>query len=475
MDEWVCIDFGTTNSAAAIMFEGKPKLVSSGYNEYTFPTIACVIENSLQVCRAAIDGCLNCPDSYVKEFKLDIADPRFELNGYTYHDILTKLFSLIRNAAIAENNRKDITKVVFTIPALYTVNDTRKYVMSKAAKEAGFNTCEFIDEPQAAASHYSFIKNRKQKSLTLVYDLGGGTFDTALIQVSDNGEYTLLGHSGISCGGRDFDTSIYKKAKSLFELDPQISSKYIDYSKCQQIKEHLSFSNGEEHIFLSNNSYFSLSSTDFNQLIRDRVSGTLSSCEYVLNSSGKLWNNLNEILLVGGSTRLPLVYDLLMQRLVANNATNVSIIRNATGPCGDFDQLFAVCKGGITYMANKLAKKVPLYTERAYLLTEDGIRFDVNEGTFSFGRKEDCTNYSFPNDMKMSRIHFEIMVTKHNKENKYDYLLTDINSTHGTLVNSLYLNCRFSYSPKSKFLTNGDTIVAGSTKFSFIVEQQRIN
>lgn len=472
--EWVCIDFGTTNSAAAIWMDGKPRLVSSGYNEYTFPTIACVVEKSLQVCRAAVDGCINRPDSFVKEFKLDIMNPRFELEGYSYQDILTKIFSLIRNAAMAENNNGKIANVLFTVPALYTVNDPRKLVMSRAARDAGFERYEFIDEPQAAACHYSFIKGRKQKSLLLVYDLGGGTFDTALVQSSGYGDYTLLGHSGISCGGQDFDTAIYKKADAAFGLERQPASRYNDYLKCREVKEHLSFSNVEESVFLSKSTFFSLTPVDFNGLIRSKITETLSSCESVLNKAGKAWNDLDEILLVGGSTRIPLVHDLLKQRLTANNASGVSIIRNASGPGGDFDQLFAVCKGGITYQANKLTPPDPVYRKRAFLLMENGHRIELEPGTFSFGRKTDSVDYSFPEDRSMSRIHFEVMVSQRSESDEQDYLLTDLNSSKGTLVNGLYLNCNYSFSPKSKFLENGDTITAGCTRFIFKVERERI-
>ncbi len=124
-NHWLCIDFGTCNTAAAFLVGGKPHLVSYGNSSF-FPTVACVLESGeIQVCQNAEPLRDRFPEFFQQEFKLQIADP-VDINGHSYEDIVAEILRFVAKAAALENNNTPLTNALITIPAIYTASDPRK-------------------------------------------------------------------------------------------------------------------------------------------------------------------------------------------------------------------------------------------------------------------------------------------------------------------------------------------------------------
>lgn len=459
---WVCIDFGTCNTAAAIQVDGKPHVVTYGNNQF-FPSIACVLPNKeIQVCHNAEQFRLKMPEYFKQEFKLNIAE-HIDLNGVQYVDIVREILKYVKECARIENNNRACDSVILTIPAIYTENDSRIDVMRRAATEAGFVNVEFMSEPLAAARHYAYIAGSKNTGLSLIYDLGGGTFDPALLDMSNSKMPRLIGNeSGVKCGGQFFDSAIYKHLADVCNKQGNPLSReerLEDYSACKRLKESLSIQEKASQFF-SNGKTLSLSRTEFNSLIRDKIELTLKACDTLIQTVGRNWTDIKQVLFVGGSTAIPLIREMLEKHLISHNAQNVKIIRNETGEKGSYDHNFATCLGGIS---SKIVPPSPPPEPIAKLYTND-TPLQLKEGVNTFGRGEDM-DFHF-DDPAMSRKHFLITVTK-NAYGKWSYTIQTCSMTKATILNNMEpLDLQnYPISRKSAELQDGWTIRAGKTLF----------
>lgn len=468
MGNWVCIDFGMCNSAAAIEVDGKPKLVSSNNTPF-FPTVACALSrDKIVVCQNAELFKLHYPENFLQEFKLDIAN-HLDCNGVDYKKVVTEILRYIKGCSEIENNGNSLDKVLLTIPAIYTEEDSRKSVMKLAALDAGFTTVQFLQEPQAAAYHYAYINNTCSTGLSLIYDLGGGTFDAALMEMEEDNPIFLGCNSGVKCGGQYFDSVIYKNAQQQAKnINKPLSreKRWNDYEVCKRLKESLSaLPSGT--IILSNDEVFSLNRENLNNLINEKLNLTLSACDSMLITAHKEWTYVNQILLVGGSTAIPLVSDKLRQHLVSHNASEVRVIRSMTGVNGEYNHNYAVCLGGIAYIEKLLYKEEqpsPSGEQIGMLLCGSRV-CQLKEGVNTFGRSNEL-DFSF-SDPAMSREHFVIDVSK-NSLGHYEYLVTTTSQRKATIINGrLALDLNISFAPKNVALMDGTTIQAGDTKFQF--------
>lgn len=472
MGNWVCIDFGTSNSAAAIVVDGRPKLVSPNNKSY-FPTVACVLgKDKIAVCQSAEQFKTKYPEFYLQEFKLNIAEP-LDCNGVGYREVIAAILRHIKGCAEIENNGNRIDNVMLTIPAIYTESDRRKDVMRQAAFDAGFQKVTFMREAHAAALHYAYIQGTETVGLSLVYDLGGGTFDPALIMLSGENEPDFLGcDSGVKCGGQYFDAAIYKQAQAEAKVAGaplDRSSKWSDFWACRLLKEDLS-ATYEATTLLSNGNPFTLSRPDFEELIRKKLYLTLDACDMMMTSARREWTEVEQILLVGGSTAIPLVSSLLQQHLISHNAPKVKVIRSLNGPNGEYNHNYAVCLGGITLAETKLLHPEPEPEPEPEIgeLVNNGKRCRLKLGTNTFGRDRG-QDYVF-DDPHMSREHFEVIVTK-NEGRGFRYKLQTVSTSRATVVNgTLALDRTIPFAPKEIELKDGMTVLAGRTKFQFVEE-----
>ena len=464
MNDWVCIDFGTCNTTAAIAIDGAPHVVSYS-NSQLFPTIACVLDNGeIEVCQNATSLRQTHPETFKQEFKLQIADS-IDINKRTYTDIVREILSFVKGCAEIENNNQPVTKVILTVPAIYTESDKRKTVMQKAALGAGFSDVEFLYEPQAAAYHYADVSGRKSTGISLIYDLGGGTFDPALLDMTIPDQPKLLGYdSGVKCGGQFFDKEVYNhiKVKANETGKPLLRSHRLnDYDACRRLKEALSIKQTATQCF-SNGEMVSLSRAELNELIKPLIRLTLQSCDNLIHSANKHWSDVSQILFVGGSTAIPAISEMLQKHLISHNATSVKIIRNLKGEKGEYNYTLATCLGGIS----KKIIPAPPPPEKIAQLFCNGQPLQLKKGENRFGRGSDM-DFCFQ-DPSMSRYHFSITVTT-DANGKLCYTLTTHSQSKATIINNMEaLDLRYApISRVSTFLMDGFTIKAGSTTFVF--------
>ena len=320
-----------------------------------------------------------------------------------------------------------------------------------------------MSEPQAAARHYAYITGTKNTGVSLIYDLGGGTFDPALLDMTDAKEPKLLGNeSGVKCGGQFFDAAIYKHIFSECQNmgKPLLrESKLDDYSACKRLKESLSIHEKATQFF-SNGQTITFNRTKLNELIHDKISLTLKACDSMIHTAGRNWSDISQILFVGGSTAIPLIREMLEMHLISHNALNVNIIRNVSGLNGTYDYNFATCLGGIS---SKILPPPPPPEPIAKICT-NGKVYQLKEGINTFGR-DDNMDFHF-NDSSMSRKHFSIDVTK-NADGKWNYTLTTHSKTKATIINNMEpLDLQnYHVTRKSAELQDGWTIRAGNITF----------
>lgn len=461
MSSWISIDFGTCNTSAAIEVDGKPHIVTVG-NAHNFPSVACVMpDGNIQVCQNAEPLRTKFPENFLQEFKLQMAEP-LGLNGKEYVDVVCEILKYVKGYAEIENNGKKVDSVVLTIPALYSAGDRRLDVMRQAAANAGFQHVEFLSEANAAANHYSDILGAKNTGISLIYDLGGGTFDPTLIDLSDHKNPVILGNEvGVKCGGQFFDTALYQHICQLVADTAPLdcSKKMEDYQACKRLKETLSIAETASQYF-SNGQSITVKRENFNNLIKDYIQKTLEACDAMLHTAQISWTDVKQILFVGGSTAIPLITQMLENHLESHNATSVRIIRNLEGKNGPYNYLYATCMGAL---APKIAPPPPPPEPIAKIIVGD-TALQLKSGLNTFGRSPEM-NFSFPDDY-MSRHHFSIMVTK-DSSNKWSYNLTTCSKTHPTVVGMEALDVDSPFARKSIMLQDGVRIYAGKTTFIF--------
>lgn len=386
---WVSIDFGTSYSSATVMINGRPVKVhpiGGLYNMYGFPTVAHVDESrKIRVCNDAIPWRCQNPERYIKDFKLSIHEKELAFLGITYSDIITEILKCIRTSAEYTQGNETIKGVILTIPATYAENDPRKEIMRESALAAGFEEIEFIKEAEAAAIYYHNIQQNQNGSITLIYDLGGGTFDPALVEHTPTG-YKLLGSaSGIECGGKYFEAFLYQHFKNTYSFqfseDESIKIQQIDGIEklCKDIKEALSSQHEVSYpVPLMRETTIDYSRQEFERLIAPLLEKTFQECSALINTSGKKWDDINRILLIGGSSAIPCVRTLLKTYLIGQNQPDIPIILNKSEEDFQIDTLFAVSIGGLLSHYSRptdVVPDVPNYYEMAMALkTGNGIK-----------------------------------------------------------------------------------------------------
>jgi molecular chaperone DnaK (HSP70) len=317
------IDFGTCYSSAAIALNGKKtQLVREPLKHgYSFPSCVYFTEQGdLLAGQAAENQHILHPERYRAGFKRDLGSPEpFILGNQPFlpEELVAALIGKLKNQA-DEMVKDSITEAVITVPATYRVN--KRKLMEKAGKAAGFKEVRLLEEPVTAAIYYAQQYELGEEEIILVYDLGAGTFDATLLQKQGANYQILATPVGLShCGGMDFDREIYQDllehcSESLRErLDAHNRSKEAFQSRaivadlCRTLKHQLSDAQMGEILIPVTMESYALNRQDFNQMIAPLVEETLASCHQLVKNAGINWEQVDQVLLVGGSCRIPYV------------------------------------------------------------------------------------------------------------------------------------------------------------------------
>ena len=325
MGKIIGIDLGTTNSCVSVMEGGEAVVIPNAEGNRTTPSVVAFSKNGERlVGQIAKRQAVTNPDNTVISIKRDMGSNKkvnIEGDEFTPQEISAMILQKLK--ADAENYLgTTVTQAVITVPAYFS--DSQRQATKDAGKIAGLEVLRIINEPTAAALAYGMDKEDADSKI-MVYDLGGGTFDVSILDIGD-GVFEVLATSGNNkLGGDDFDQKIidflvdeFKKSNgidlstdkmAMQRLKEAAEKAKIELSGVQQTQINLPFitadSTGPKHLDVT------LTRSKFEELIRDLVESTAVPVQNALKDAGLTMNDIHKVLLVGGSTRVPAVQELV--------------------------------------------------------------------------------------------------------------------------------------------------------------------
>lgn len=327
MSKIIGIDLGTTNSCVSVLEAGAPKVIPNPEGGRTTPSVVAFKKGERIVGDAAKRQALTNPNtiSSIKRLMGTSKKVEAEDKKYTPEEVSAMILSYLKDYAESYLGEK-VTKAVITVPAYF--NDSQRQATKNAGKIAGLEVERIINEPTAAALAYGLEKEEGQT--ILVYDLGGGTFDVSILELGD-GVFEVKSTNGNNhLGGDDFDEAIIDYLVAEFKKDNGIDLSK-DKMAMQRLKESAEkakkdlsgvlstqisapfIAKGEDgeplHLDIT------LSRAKFEDLIRDLVESTLDPVKKALKDAKMTNNDIDKVVFVGGSTRIPMVYDLITKEL----------------------------------------------------------------------------------------------------------------------------------------------------------------
>ena len=326
MAKTIGIDLGTTNSVVAVMEGGKPTVIANAEGMRTTPSIVGFSKTGERLVGqlAKRQAILN-PDKTIASIKRHMGeDYKKNIDGkdYTPQEISAMILRKLADDASAYLGEK-VTSAVITVPAYF--NDAQRQATKDAGKIAGLDVLRIVNEPTAAALAYGLEKDKSEK--VLVFDLGGGTFDVSILEIGD-GVHEVLSTSGDThLGGDDFDKKIidwiceeFKKQEGMDLTNDKQAMQRIkeaaEKAKCElssvvETTINLPYitadANGPKHLELT------LSRAKFEDLSHDLLERCKKPVEQALKDAGLSKNEVDEVVLVGGSTRIPAVQQLVKE------------------------------------------------------------------------------------------------------------------------------------------------------------------
>ena len=337
MGYYIGIDLGTTNSCVAVIEGDTPTVITSKEGYRTTPSVVAFTKSKeLIVGDAAKRQAAVNSDRTIFSIKRHMGtDYRKKIDGKYYTPQEISAFILMKLKEDAEDFLgQPVTDAVVTVPAYFT--DAQRQATKDAGKIAGLNILRIINEPTSAALAYGLDNGMAQK--VLVYDLGGGTFDVSVIDIGDNVIEVLATSGDNHLGGDDFDERIVNYLVEQFKISDGINlSKDVSAmqrlrEEAEKAKKELSSSvttninlpfiamskDGPHHIDIT------LSRQTFNELTADLVDRTITPVENALHDAGLSKTDINMVLLVGGSTRIPAVADKVRQLMGKEPSRNLN-------------------------------------------------------------------------------------------------------------------------------------------------------
>ena len=328
MSKIIGIDLGTTNSCVAVMEGGEPVVIANSEGARTTPSVVGFTKTGDRlVGQVAKRQAITNPENTVASIKRFMGtDHKVTLNGKEYTPQQVSAMILQKLKADAEAYLGEtVTEAVITVPAYF--NDSQRQATKDAGTIAGLNVRRIINEPTAAALAYGVDKEDDQK--IMVYDLGGGTFDVSIIEMGDGVTEVLATNGDTHLGGDDFDERIINWMADAFQTENGIDLRK-DKMAAQRLKEaaekakielssamssqiNLPFitadATGPKHLDMT------LTRAKFNELTADLVDRTMTPVRKALQDAGLRPSDLKKVLMVGGSTRIPAVYDAVKKEL----------------------------------------------------------------------------------------------------------------------------------------------------------------
>ena len=327
MSKIIGIDLGTTNSCVSVLEAGEAKVIPNPEGGRTTPSVVSFKKGEKIVGEAAKRQALTNPNTVSSIKRLMGTNEKVELEGkkYTPEEISAMILGYLKEYAERYLGEK-VDKAVITVPAYF--NDAQRQATKNAGKIAGLEVERIINEPTAAALAYGLEKDHS--GTILVYDLGGGTFDVSILELGD-GVFEVKSSAGNGhLGGDDFDNRIVEYLVSEFKKENGVDLSK-DKMAMQRLKESAEKAKKElsgvvstqisapfiakgddgEPLHLD----ITLSRAKFEDLIRDLVEETIPPVRDALKEAKLSASDINKVILVGGSTRIPMVYDLVKKEL----------------------------------------------------------------------------------------------------------------------------------------------------------------
>lgn len=323
MSKIIGIDLGTTNSCVAVLEGGEPVVIPNPEGSRTTPSVVAFKGSERLVGQVAKRQAITNPDNTVSSIKREMgSDYRRTIEGKTYtpQEISAMILQKLKQDAEAYLG-ETVSDAVITVPAYFS--DSQRQATKDAGKIAGLNVLRIINEPTAAALAYGMDKEKNQK--ILIYDLGGGTFDVSILEIGD-GVFEVLATAGNNrLGGDDFDERLmnymadeFKKSHSIDlrgdrmakqRLKEAAEKAKIELSGMMSANVNLPFismdSNGPVHFDMN------ITRAKFNELIGDLLDKTKTCVQQAMRDAGLTNDKLDKVILVGGSSRVPAVQELV--------------------------------------------------------------------------------------------------------------------------------------------------------------------
>ncbi|HML48969.1 MAG TPA: Hsp70 family protein, partial [Clostridia bacterium] len=320
MGKIIGIDLGTTNSCVSVMEGGEAVVIPNAEGGRTTPSVVAFTKDGERlVGQVAKRQAVTNPDRTVISIKREMGtNHKVTVDGkaYTPQEISAMILQKLKTDAEAYLGQK-VTEAVITVPAYF--NDSQRQATKDAGRIAGLDVQRIINEPTAASLAYGLDKEGSQK--ILVYDLGGGTFDVSILEIGDGVFEVLATNGNTRLGGDDFDERVINYIADTFQRDQGVDLRK-DRMALQRLKEsaekakielsgvmtasiNLPFitadANGPKHLDMT------LTRAKFDELTRDLVEATIGPMQQALKDAGLTANQIDKVILVGGSTRTPAV------------------------------------------------------------------------------------------------------------------------------------------------------------------------
>ncbi|MDN5683874.1 molecular chaperone DnaK [Corynebacterium glyciniphilum] len=330
MGRAVGIDLGTTNSVVSVLEGGEATVIANSEGARTTPSIVAFAKNGeVLVGQSAKNQAVTNVDRTIRSVKRHIGDDSWttgEIDGkkYTAQEISARTLQKLKRDAESYLG-EDVTDAVITVPAYF--NDAQRQATKDAGQIAGMNVLRIVNEPTAAALAYGLEKGDKEQTI-LVFDLGGGTFDVSLLEIGDGVVEVRATSGDNSLGGDDWDQRIVdwlvekfktangvdlsKDKMALQRLREAAEKAKIELSSSQQASINLPYITVDQDknpLFLDE----TLSRTEFQRITQDLLDRTKKPFESVLKDADFKVADIDHVVLVGGSTRMPAVSDLVKE------------------------------------------------------------------------------------------------------------------------------------------------------------------